>query len=176
MKINRTLNVGLLSLALAGCVFALHVSAAEPVKAGRDSSPYNYRDTPAYKALTDDEKTKLDAVRRNFATLSGPLDRFADFHGGHTPRSLSELVPDYLPELPVDPFATNESAAEQLQHDPHAPLQGLGYGYRPGAGENRIWCLSSAGLSEFPFLTDQGNIGLYVCKGIWLSGKNVYDK
>ena len=90
---NRTLNVVALT-PLAGCVFALHVSAAEPVKAGRDSSPYNYRDTPACKALTDDKKTKLDAVRRDFATLWRP-HRFADFHGGRTPRSLSELVPDF---------------------------------------------------------------------------------
>ena len=32
--------------------------------------------------------------------------------------------------------------------------------------------LSSQGLSSFPYLAARGNIGLYVCKGIWISGIN----
>ena len=135
-------------------------------------APYDFRATQAYAALTDDEREKLTQVRRDFALLWGALDMYADDHGGASPATLADLVPLYLPELPRDPFATEETARAKNQDGPRKSLEGWGYRYRRGAAANRAWCISSVGLRQFPFLAAEGNIGLYVCKGVWLSGRN----
>jgi len=133
---------------------------------------YDYRDTQAYRALSNEQKSQLNTVRRDMAMLWGALDQYAEEHDGRVPGTLSELVPFFLPELPRDPFSTEETAAENRKDDKNASLDGWGYGYRPGAKNNRAWCLSSAGLPTFPFLAARGNVGLYVCKETWISGKN----
>lgn len=32
--------------------------------------------------------------------------------------------------------------------------------------------IASVGLPDFPYLAARGNIGLYICKGTWISGIN----
>jgi hypothetical protein len=32
--------------------------------------------------------------------------------------------------------------------------------------------IASVGLPQFPYLAERSNVGLYVCKGIWISGHN----
>ena len=106
--------------------------------------------------------------------LWGALDRYADDHDGNPPKKLERLVPGYLAELPTDPFATKATRQEKPKH--HTPSKdGWGYRYRigsmiqtSGVDTRRSWLLVSVGLPQFPYLAERGNIGLYICKGIWL--------
>jgi hypothetical protein len=34
--------------------------------------------------------------------------------------------------------------------------------------QERAWVISSVGLPDFPYLAERGNVGLYVCKGVWV--------
>ena len=141
--------------------------AAEP-KGDR----YDFRTTPAYAKLTDEQREKLTQVRRDFALLWGALDMYADEHDGQPAETLADLVPLYLPELPRDPFASEQTAAAKDLHRAQPSLDGWGYRYRRGAASNRAWCLLSVGLPDFPFLAARGNVGLGACKGEWISGYN----
>lgn len=153
-------------------VFVSLCLAAGPGGAAREADRYDFRATPAYAALTEQQRNQLMQVRRDFAALWGALDMYADEHGGQTPETLSDLVPQYLPELPRDPFATEQTANAKDLHGAKASLNGWGYRYRRGAASNRAWYISSVGLPDFPFLAARGNVGLYVCKGTWISGIN----
>lgn len=104
--------------------------------------------------------------------LWGALDMFADEHGGTLPETLDQLVPKYLTELPSDPFATGQTANEGEVGGYTRSKEGSGYRYRRGAPGNRAWVITSVGLPDFPYLAERGNIGLYVCKGVWISGVN----
>ena len=141
--------------------------AAEP-KGDR----YDFRTTPAYAKLTDEQREKLTQVRRDFALLWGALDMHADEHDGQPAETLADLVPLYLPELPRDPFASEQTAAAKDLHRAQPSLDGWGYRYRRGAASNRAWCLSSVGLPDSPFAAARGNVGLGACKGEWISGIN----
>lgn len=106
--------------------------------------------------------------------LWGALDRYADDHNGNPPKTLEELVPSYLAQLPSDPFATAQSAQETSTANTPSK-DGWGYRYRIGSmlwvegyDTRRSWVLASVGLPEFPYNAERGNIGLYICKGIWL--------
>lgn len=132
------------------------------------AQPYNYRTSSAYRKLTDGDRDRLDTVTRDMTLLWGALDRYADDHDGRVPESLDNLVPRYLNKLPKDPFATDDSATEERGANYRASLNGYGYWYRPGPG--RSWIISSAGLPQFPYLAERGNVGLYLPKGTWISG------
>ena len=135
---------------LFGAVFlALFVAAAPP---------YDFRKSPAYGALAEAEREKLDRVDRDFTLLWGALDRYADDHNDAIPQALDELVPLYLKELPQDPFTPADKSAN--------------YRYQRGAPGNRAWIVSSVGLPDFPYLAERGNFSLYRCKGVWISGIN----
>jgi hypothetical protein len=129
------------------------------VAASNKPEPYDFRKSPAYAALSNEDRQKLDQVDKDFTLLWGALDRYADEHGDATPESLEKLVPIFLKEIPRDPFSPQEKNSQL-------------YTYTRGATPNRAWVISSIGLPTFPYLAEQGNIGLYRAKGTWVSGWN----
>jgi hypothetical protein len=133
------------------------------------SQPYNYRTSSAYHNLAESDRTKLDTISRDMTLLWDALDRYADDHDNRAPESLDDLVPLYLKALPKDPFATKESATTERNGYYQSSLEGYGYGYRQGQG--RSWITSSVGLPNFPYLAERGNVGLYLPKGMWISGR-----
>lgn len=156
MCMKRILLVSFLSLATS-------LTGAE--------KPYDFRASDAYRQLSTADRGRLEQVQRDFVLLWGALDMYADGHDGDLPETLDELVPRYLAELPSDPFATRETASVQTTSITRSK-DGMGYGLRKGAPGNRAWVISSVGLADFPYLAERGNVGLYVCKGTWISGWN----
>ena len=136
-------------------------------------TPYNFRASDAYRKLSKEDRDRLERVHRDFMMLWGALDRYADHQDGNPPETLEQLVPHYLGDLPSDPFSTDETARQKETKPYHMSKDGLGYRYRKGSPGNRAWCLSSVGLPGFPYLVARGNVDLYVCKGTWISGKNL---
>ncbi|MBI5821584.1 MAG: protein kinase [Verrucomicrobia bacterium] len=132
---------------------------------------YDFRKSDAYRKLSAEDREKLEQVTRDFMLLWTSLERFADEHDGQLPDTLDQLVPQYFSELPADPFATAKTAQEGAAGYQKSK-SGWGYRYRKGAPGNRAWIVASAGLPNFPYLAEKGNVGLGLCKGIWLSGKN----
>jgi hypothetical protein len=151
------------AILIACCLLSASFSSAE--------EPYDFRQSEAYSKLSAPDRNRLEQVHRDFMMLWGALDRYADNHDGRLPDTLDQLVPNYLSELPRDPFATAESAKEEAKWNVKSK-EGWGYRYRKGAPGNRAWVLSSVGLRNFPYVAAHGNIDLYVCKGIWISGRN----
>ncbi len=138
------------------------------------SERYNFRESEAYRLLSNEDKTKLEQVHCDLTMLWGALDRYCDDHDGNPPKMLEELVPGYLKELPTDPFATR--ATKEEKPTANMPSKG-GWGYRyrigsmissPSIDTRRSWVLVSVGLPRFPYNAKRNNIGLYICKGIWL--------
>jgi len=136
---------------------------------------YDFRASDSYHNLAKIDRERLEQVHRDLVLLWGALDMYADAHNGSLPKTLDDLVPRYLAELPTDPFATSRTANDRETGASTPSKGGWGYRYRSGApiriqgaGENRGWSISSVGLPDFPYLAEQGNRGLYVCKGIWL--------
>ncbi len=154
---KRILLLALLSLP------ALLVAAEEP---------YDFRASVAYKTLSAADQQRLEQVRRDQLLLWGALDMYADQHHGKLPNTLDDLAPRYLLELPADPFATPETATAQATGGYTASKGGLGYRFMRGADGNRAWVIASVGLPDFPYLAERGNVGLYLCKGTWVSGNN----
>lgn len=134
--------------------------------------PYDFRASEAYAKLSTLDKRRLEQVYRDLVLLWGALDIYADQHDGSLPETLDTLVPRYLSELPADPFATQQTGSEPMTHGYTASKGGLGYRFKRGAPGNRAWVVSSVGLPDFPYLAASGNVGLYICKGEWISGKN----
>jgi hypothetical protein len=130
--------------------------------------PYDFRASDAYRRLSVADRQRLEQVRRDQVLLWGALDMFADQRGGNPPDTLDQLVPDFLAVLPSDPFATRQSANEHGIGDYTSSKGGWGYRYKRGASGNRAWVIASVGLPHFPYLADRGNVGLYVCKGLWI--------
>lgn len=133
-----------------------------------ESKWYDYRTAPEYASLTNEEKQKLEQVHREFVLLRGALDLYAEEHDDQAPKTLDELVPRYLHELPKDPFATTTTAVEKKLGLYTSSLGGWGYRYRQGRGDS--WVISSVGLEGFPF-QGKNNVDLYRAKGEWISGK-----
>lgn len=133
---------------------------------------YDFRASEAYRKLPSANRERLEQVRRDQVLLWGALDLYADEHNGELPETLDALVPRFLAELPRDPFATAQSAAEHESVGYTASKKGWGYRYHHGAPGNRAWVISSVGLPDFPYLAEHGNVGLYICKGLWISGEN----
>lgn len=134
--------------------------------------PYDFRASDAYRQLPAADRQRLEQVRRDQVLLWGALDMFADEHGGNPPENLDELVPRYLAELPSDPFASLQATTERGFSGYTPSKGGLGYCFMRGATGNRAWVIASIGLPDFPYLAERGNVGLYVCKGMWLSRVN----
>lgn len=134
--------------------------------------PYDFRASDAYQQLSAADRQRLERVQRDLVLLWGALDMYADDHEGKLPAILDELVPKYLAELPADPFAAPETASIRTTYDTGSK-KGMGYRFRRGSPRNRAWVISSVGLPDFPFLAERGNVGLYICKGTWISGKNI---
>ena len=132
--------------------------------------PYDFRASSAYRKLSAADKQRLEQVHHDLVLLWGALDMYADEHNGNLPSTLDDLVPTVLTELPSDPFATQETAS-QTTHVTQSK-KGMGYGFKRGAPGNRAWSISSIGLADFPYLAERGNVGLYICKGTWISGNN----
>jgi len=135
---------------------------------------YNFRKSEAYKQLSEENRTRLEQVHRDLTMLWGALDRYADDHDGNPPEKLEQLVPCYLAELPTDPFATKETKKEKPKYN-NPSKDGWGYRYRIGSmvqirgvDTRRSWVIASVGLPQFPYNAVRGNIGLYLCKGLWL--------
>jgi hypothetical protein len=136
-----------------------------------DEARYDYRASPAYAALPPAQRLQIDQVHRDMVLLWGALDLYADHNSGRPPAALDQLVPLYLQELPRDPFATDEAAAATMADLlPYTSSCG-GWGYRYRLGRGRSWIIASVGLPDFPYLADRGNIGLYLPKGTWISGR-----
>jgi hypothetical protein len=133
---------------------------------------YDFRASAAYAQLSAADQHRLEQVRRDQVLLWGALDLYADEHDGGLPATLDDLVPRYLAELPADPFATRETANSKPSHRYAPSKEGWGYRYQPGAPGNRAWVIASVGLPQFPYLAEKGNVGLYICKGVWISGIN----
>lgn len=131
---------------------------------------YDFRITEAYRQLSATEKQQLQQVHRDLVLLWGALDMYADDHDGQLPATLDELAPKYLTELPSDPFAVLEKTSDTTDYVPSK--QGRGYRFRKGTPGNRAWVICSVGLQKFPYLAERGNVGLYRCKGGWISGRN----
>ncbi len=134
--------------------------------------PYDFRAADAYRKLPGADKQRLEQVHRDLVLLWGALDIYADEHSGNPPATLDDLVPKYLAELPSDPFATQDTASAQTTHGYTQSKKGMGYRFKQGAPGNRAWVIASIGLADFPYLAERGNVGLYVCKGTWISGIN----
>jgi hypothetical protein len=134
--------------------------------------PYNFRASDAYGKLSAADKQRLEQVHRDLVLLWGGLDMYADEHNGNLPSTLDELVPKYLVELPYDPFASQQTPSAPLTQGYTRSKNGLGYRFKEGAPGNRAWVISSVGLADFPYLAERGNVGLYICKGTWISGIN----
>ena len=139
---------------------------------GFGGKSYDFRSSPAYSKLSTNDRQKLELVHRDLVLLWGALDMYADSHDGELPGSLDDLAPRYLAEVPSDPFATEQSASADMTHGYKSSKRGLGYRLKTGAVGNRAWVISSVGLPEFPYLAERGNVGLYICKGTWISGIN----
>ena len=152
--------------------FFLLICLSLAVELAAAEKPYDFRASNAYAQLSAADRQRLEQVRRDQVLLWGALDMYADEHNDAVPASLGDLAPKYLAELPTDPFATEATASQQPTHGAVPSKQGWGYRYRPGAKGNRAWVISSVGLPDFPYLAEKGNVGLYVCKGTWISGLN----
>lgn len=151
-------------LCLALLSFATVLTAAD--------KPYDFRASAAYKKLTATDRQRLEQVCRDLVMLWGALDMYCDQHDGNPPRTLDELVPRFLAELPADPFATKRTAGDPEASGYTRSKGGFGYRFRKGAPGNTAWVIASVGLPDFPYLAERGNIGLYVCKGFWTGGGN----
>jgi hypothetical protein len=133
---------------------------------------YDFRASDAYRKLSAADQQRLEQVHHDLVLLWGALDMYADEHDGNLPATLDDLAPKYLVELPSDPFATQETAGIETTHGITQSKKGMGYRFRRGAPGNRAWTISSIGLADFPYLAERGNVGLYICKGTWISGSN----
>ena len=142
------------------------------VSLGAAEKPYDFRASDAYHKLSNADRQRLEQVHRDLVLLWGALDMYADEHNGNLPATLDDLGPRYLVELPSDPFATQETAGVEPTHGIVRSKKGMGYRFKRGAPGNRAWSISSVGLADFPYLAERGNVGLYTCKGTWISGLN----
>lgn len=154
-----------------------------------DNSPPDFRDSKAYAELEPKQRLKLETVGRDLAVLEAALNRYMKDHEGASPMTLDALVPRYIAELPKDPFATEETAADENLGEYSPSLDGWGYRYRmrhrmayaissvdplevkslPGS-----WEVRSVGLPNFPYGYESRNArGLYQRKGYW--GRLVFD-
>ena len=94
---------------------------------GNAAAPYDFRASEAYKKLSTSDRHASEQVHRDPVLLWGALDMYADQNNGSLPLTLDELVPNYLPELPADPFATARIPDAQDPPGYTTSKEGLGY-------------------------------------------------
>jgi hypothetical protein len=145
------------------------VALASVIGFGGGDESYEFRSSPAYHALKPAEQQALEQVHRDFVLLWGALDLYLREHENLAPEKLESLVPQYLKELPPDPFATKETAEGKDLGRYVSSRDGWGYRYRRGQGDSFI--IASVGLPDFPYLAKSGNVGLYMPRGTWISGR-----
>ena len=153
-----------------GIVLLLAFSQTAPAR-GRPKPRYDFRQSTAYQNLSKSDQAKLETVHRDLVLLWGALDMYADYNA-RVPETLDALEPNYLLQIPTDPFADPNTAAEKDIHGCIPSKKGWGYRYRLALPNHRAWILASVGLPDFPYLAARGNVGLYRCKGTWISGEN----
>src|SRR4051812_26464706 len=112
----------------ATAAWILFATLASTSQAGANER-YNFRTSDAYKQLSKEDRDKLEHVHRDLTMLWGALDRYADDHDGNPPKNIEQLVPDYLAELPTDPFAT-AGTAQQTPKGNMPSKDGWGYRFR----------------------------------------------
>lgn len=148
---------------------------------------YDFRKSKAYAELEDEQRIKLETVDRDVAVFEAALTRYVKDHEGTPPMTLDVLVPHYIAELPKDPFATEETAADRDLGQYKPSLDGWGYRYKrrdrityaissinplelqTGDGS---WEVRSVGLPDYRYRAANAR-GLYQRKGYW--GRFVID-
>jgi len=149
------------------------IPMTQDIIATQTRTSYDFRDTDAYTNLAEEDKMRLVATHHDFILLWGALDKYAYDHNGLLPTSLEGLVPDYLHNLPKDPFVDQSNLSAGENEGEQSSKEVLSYRYWPGSPGNRAWIISSVGLPDFPYQSANGN-GLYIIRGIWRSGRNPY--
>jgi hypothetical protein len=100
------------------------------------------------------ERLLLGWTLRQLAATGLAVNAYADDHDG-LPPTLEALVPDYLPQLPVDPFA--ESSA--------------GFHYVPEGEQFRLWALGQDGIDDGgtfdPEDWDEGDLVFRGRRAVW---------
>ncbi len=152
-------------------------AAAQP----RKPAAYDFRSSERYRELDATSRERLEKVVADFAVLEQALNAFMEDHQGAPPKTLTELVPEYVDELPVDPFAQKGVAIpDRLEHF-NRSLDGRGYLYlqkpqgrlvrsgkrlewQPSPG---AWNIRSVGLPTFPLRYSVSNPGLIRTRGYW---------
>lgn len=180
MKMHRIIT-------LVSCIFIIGIAVGyvcvewmyEPwipmthdIIAAQTRTTYDFRDTDAYTNLAEEDKMRLVATHHDFILLWGALDKYAYDHNGLLPDSLEALVPDYLHNLPKDPFVDQSNLSARENEGKQSSKEVLSYRYRPGNPANRAWIISSVGLPDFPYQSENGH-GLYIIRGLWISGINL---
>ena len=78
---------------LVSCILCANVALA--------GGHHDFRKSDAYTKLPREDRAKLEQVHRDFMMLWGALDRYADSHDGNPPEVLTQLVPDFVGDLPT---------------------------------------------------------------------------
>ncbi len=94
-------------------------------------------------------------TRRILAATALAVHRYELDHG-HRPDSLDQLVPNYLPVIPADPFHPQNAAIRYLPNTPHPRLYSVGPN---GVDDNGMYEFSERGVIQYealdiPFFLD----------------------
>lgn len=137
---------------------------------GAFPTAYDYRVSPAFRALSPNNRDHLKRVVKDFEALKAAITRYMADHNQVPPDSLSRLTPKYITSLPQDPFARADSPLPKGGISFQRSLKGRGYLYRFRPGSTyRAWELRSAGLPDFPlrFRNAKHSLGLVERQGYW---------
>jgi len=113
---------------------------------------YPFQDTEQWKSLSKEEQEKVIKGVQDLEKIEKALIAFWE-RNQRTPNNLEELCPEFLDELPNDPFATDETkgkpAAELGLYSACNPSNnGFGY-YYVGYGIYDAWIVQSVILPKF---------------------------
>ena len=152
----RCKRATMIVLALATATTYATAVAQGPRKEG-----YDFHDSPEFKSLSKQQQSKLRKADRELRELQSALNRYFKDHG-KSPKTLKELVPRYLKELPEDPFATMVTASATTNELDGYNMSLKGWGYRYRRSKTRAWHVRSVGLHDFPYRSASKNgRGLY---------------
>ena len=113
------------------------IPMTQDIIATQTRTTYDFRDTDAYRNLVEEDKMRLVATHHDFILLWGALDKYAYDHNGLLPGSLEGLVPDYLHNLPKDPFVDESNLSAGANEGKRSSKEAFSYRYRPGNPGNR---------------------------------------
>lgn len=149
-----------------------------PVAAERKTKEYDYRESAEYRELSKEDQKRVDQVAKDLRLLKKAIKKYIKDHDHQAPEKLSDLVPDYLPRLPKDPFADPKARSNENQQSPSR----ADYRYRHRYGPSFVkslkpytleptddaWEVKSVGLPKFPLrLEPRNHKGLYSNEGYW---------